>query len=77
MTSDDELRRAVAKADLLLKQRQTFWEAPRGLAIVVGVAGAVIGVIAGITGYHMGSAPPQRIEATIHFDQPLQVKIVP
>lgn len=51
--------------DLKLKQRQSFWETPKALAIVLGAAiaatTAIVGTVAGLAGYKLGSQPPQTI----------------
>ena len=67
--TEDELKVALMKADLLLKTRQGFWESPRNLAIVVGAVAA----IAGLIGFKLGSQPPQAI--VVQFQQPLAVKV--
>ena len=67
--TDAALKRALTEIDILLKRRQTFWETPRNLAIIVGVAVAVFGALAGVAGFQLGSRPPQQI--IVHMDQPL------
>jgi hypothetical protein len=67
--TQDELKVALMKADLLLKTRQGFWETPRNLAIIVGAVAA----IAGLIGFKLGSQPPQAI--VVQFQQPLAVKV--
>jgi len=67
--TEDELKVALMKADLLLKTRQGFWESPRNLAIIVGAVAA----IAGLIGFKLGSQPPQAI--VVQFQQPLAVKV--
>jgi hypothetical protein len=67
--TEDELKVALMKADLLLKTRQGFWETPRNLAIIVGAVAA----IAGLIGFKLGSQPPQAI--VVQFQQPLAVKV--
>jgi hypothetical protein len=69
--TEDELRVAVMKVDLLLKRRQGFWETPRNIALIVAAAAA----LAGLVGFKLGSQPPQQI--TVQFQQPLAVKMVP
>lgn len=73
--TDDELRRAILKVDLLLKQRQTCWEVPRALAMWVLAVAALLAA-SGLL-QHWFPPPPQQITATIHIDQPLMIKIVP
>ena len=67
--TEDELKVALMKADLLLKTRQGFWETPRNLAIIVGAVAA----IAVLIGFKLGSQPPQAI--VVQFQQPLAVKV--
>jgi hypothetical protein len=68
--TEDELKVAVMKVDLLLKRRQAFWETPRNLTLIVAAAAA----IAGLVGFKLG-AQPQTI--TVQFQQPLAVKVLP
>jgi hypothetical protein len=49
-----ELRIKVMQADLLLKQRQAFWETPRNLALIIAAA---VG-IAGVVGFKLGQREP-------------------
>jgi hypothetical protein len=73
--TDNELKVAVMKADLLLKQRQHFWEVPKGIATVAAAMAVFLGfVLAASAWIHPA---PQQITATIRFDQPLAVKVVP
>jgi hypothetical protein len=60
-----DLKDQLLMADLTLKTRQGFWETPRNIAILVGAAVAISGVL----GYKIGSAPPQQI--IVHLDAPL------
>jgi hypothetical protein len=69
--TEDELRVAVMKVDLLLKRRQHFWETPRNLALII----AAVAAIAGVIGFKLGSQPPQAI--VVQFQQPLAVKMLP
>ncbi len=49
---------AVMQADLKLKQKQAFWETPRNIVLLLGVA---VGV-AGVLGFKLGqSSPPIQI----------------
>ena len=68
--TEDELKVALMRADLYLKTRQGWWETPRNLALVVGVAAAV----AGVTGFKLGSQPQSIV---VQFQQPLGVKLLP
>lgn len=69
--TEDELRVAVMKVDLLLKRRQGFWETPRNLALIV----TAVAAIAGLIGFKLGSQPPQSI--VVQFQQPLDVRVHP
>ncbi len=56
---------AVMEADLKLKQKQAFWETPWNIALLLGVA---VG-IAGVLGFKLGqSTPPQ---------QPVVIQLAP
>lgn len=46
------------QADLALKKRQAFWEAPKGFAAIVAALAVTIGAIGGIVGYQIGRSPP-------------------
>jgi hypothetical protein len=63
-----ELKDQLLMADLLLKTRQSFWENPRNLSIVLGAWAAICAAIFGVLGYKIGSTPPPTI--TIHMDAP-------
>jgi hypothetical protein len=56
-----ELRMALMRADLNLKTRQTFWETPKGVAAVVAATAVLVGGVAGLAGYKIGSQPSQTI----------------
>jgi hypothetical protein len=71
--TEDELRVAVMKVDLLLKRRQHFWEVPKGIATVLAAMAVFLGfVLAASAWIHPA---PQQI--TVQFQQPLAVKMVP
>jgi hypothetical protein len=59
--SDDEerdLKEALMRADLLLKDKQAFWETPRNIALLV----AAVAAIAGALGFKLGqNSPPTQI----------------
>jgi hypothetical protein len=61
----------MLKVDLLLKGRQAFWEVPKALAMML-IAAAAISAAGGLAG-HLWPGSAQQI--TVHFDQPLAVKI--
>ncbi len=60
---DDErldLRESLMRADLKLKERQSFWETPRNLVVMFAAFAAVVATVAGLAGYKAGqtsSAP--------------------
>ena len=55
---EQELRVAVMQADLKLKQKQAFWETPRNIAVLLGVAVAVAGVLS----FKLGqNSPPVQV----------------
>lgn len=50
--------------DQRLKEKQSFWETPRNLAILLGAVAAIVATVAGLAGYRAGqqsSTPPQII----------------
>lgn len=59
------------KADLLLKTKQGFWEAPRNMAIIIGVVAALLGTVTGILGFKLGQQPPHPI--VVQLQGPLAV----
>jgi len=65
--SEDELRMAVLKIDLLLKRRQAIWEIPKALAALAAAAAIFMGfVLAGINrsihqARHPSKSPRQSI----------------
>jgi hypothetical protein len=70
LTEEDQLKIAVMKVDLLLKRRQSFWETPRNLALII----TAVAAIAGLIGFKLGSQP-QTI--SVNFGQPLTVQMLP
>lgn len=44
-------------ADLDLRRKQSFWETPRNIAILLGATAALFGAL----GYKFGSTPPAPI----------------
>lgn len=68
--TEDELRVAMLKVDLLLKGRQAFWEVPKAIAMIL-LAAAAISAAGGLAG-HLWPGSPQQI--TVHFDQPVKLQ---
>ena len=63
--TDDLLRSELLRLDVLLRKKQSFWETPRAILLIVATTAAV----AGLLGWKIGTAPPQQIN--VHLDQPL------
>jgi hypothetical protein len=63
VTDDEEkqLTQELLMADLNLRRKQTFWETPRNLAIVLGAMAAIFAAVFGALGYKIGQTPPQQI----------------
>jgi hypothetical protein len=67
VTADEEnqLRQELLKMDIELRRKQAFWETPRNIAILLGVAVA----LAGAVGFKIGqTSPPNPI--VIQLPQP-------
>ena len=71
--TEDELRLAAMKADLLLKTRQARWETPKAVAMVL-LAAAAISAAGGIANWLWPSRPQSIV---VQFQQPLAVKVTP
>lgn len=69
LTSEEWHRRELLRLDVLLRKKQAWWETPRNFAILLGVIAALVGALAGVTGYKIGSMPPREI--IVHLDQPI------
>lgn len=70
---DDDLKKAILKVDLMMKQRQFFWEGPKAIAMML-IAAAAISAAGGLAG-HIWPPKPQQI--IVNFgEQPLNVKLV-
>ena len=69
--TEDELKLALMKADLLLKTRQSRWEVPRALAMIL-LAAAAISAAGGLSTW-LWPTKPQTI--VVQFQQPLAVKV--
>ena len=61
LTTDEFMKSELLRLDVLLRKKRAWWETPRNFAILLGVFAAVVGAIAGVTGYKIGSAPQQPI----------------
>lgn len=66
--TDELLKAELLRLDILLRRTQSRWETPRNLAIIAGVIVALVGAVAGFTGYKIGSAPPPEI--IVHLVKP-------
>ena len=60
MTDEHDL----LKLDLELRRKHVVWETPRNIAIVVGVAVALAGLVFGTLGYKIAQTPPQEINVS-------------
>jgi hypothetical protein len=69
MMTEDEVRTAVLKVDLLLKSKQSFWETPRNLALIL----TAVAAIAGLVGFKLANQPQHIV---VQFEQPLAVKLL-
>lgn len=56
-----ELEIELLKMDINLRRKQISWENPRNIAILIGATTAIIGALAGLIGYKIGSTPPAPI----------------
>jgi hypothetical protein len=71
--TEDELRVAAMKIDLLLKTRQARWETPKAVAMVL-LAAAAISAAGGLANWIW---PPRPQAIVVQFQQPLAVKVTP
>jgi cytochrome c-type biogenesis protein CcmH/NrfG len=75
---EQDLRIKVMQQDLKLKERQTFWENPRNFVVIIGgviaATAAVVGVVAGLAGYKLGSQPTQPTQIIF---QPGAIQVLP
>ena len=69
--TEDELRTAVMKVDLLLKRRQAMWEIPKGIAALGAAAAVFMGFVLATSAWLHPS--PQQI--VVQLQQPLAVKV--
>ena len=68
--NEGRLKLELLKMDIELRRKQTFWETPRNLAIVLGAMAALFAAIFGALGYKIGQTP-QTIN--VHLDAPLAI----
>jgi hypothetical protein len=71
--TEDELRLAAMRADLLLKTRQARWETPKAVAMVL-LAAAAISAAGGVATWLWPSRPQSIV---VQFQQPLRVQVTP
>ena len=64
-TTDEYLKSELLRLDVQLRRKQSFWETPRAILLIVATTAALFTVL----GWRIGSAPPQQIN--VHLDQPL------
>ena len=55
--NEGRLKLELLKMDIELRRKQTFWETPRNLAIVLGAMAAVFAAVFGVLGYKIGQTP--------------------
>ena len=58
-TEQDErdARVEMMLADTQLKLRQAWWEAPKAIAAMLAAVAVIVGLVAGLAGYKLGSQP--------------------
>jgi hypothetical protein len=57
--NENRLKLELLKMDIELRRKQTFWETPRNLAIVLGAMAAIFAAVFGALGYKIGQTPSQ------------------
>ena len=73
-TTDDLLRSELLRLDVLLRRKQTRWEMPRAVAMIL-LAFAAVFAAGGISTWLF---PPRPQIITVQFgEQPLHVQLVP
>jgi hypothetical protein len=55
--NEGRLKLELLKMDIELRRKQTFWETPRNLAIVLGAMAAIFAAVFGALGYKIGQTP--------------------
>jgi hypothetical protein len=60
LTEDERLeyQERIMVAEAKLKERQSIWETPRNIAILVGTAVAFGAAVAGVLGFNLGRNSP-------------------
>lgn len=67
------LQRKLLELDVQLRRKQSLWETPKALAMILLAAAAI--AAAGRIADLIAPARPQDI--AVHFDRPLQIQMVP
>ena len=69
----NDLQRVLIETQIALYTRQARWEIAKALAMIL-IAAAAIAAAGGLAG-HLWPMGPQQI--TVHFDQPIAIKVQP
>jgi hypothetical protein len=72
MITNDELKTAILKVDLLLKSRQAWWKPWKTIAMVLLAVAAIVATSGAVSHFW----PPQPQSINVHFDQPIAIKLV-
>jgi len=72
--TEEQLKVALMSADLSLKLKQSFWETPKAILLIVATTTAIVGTAAGVLGFKLGSQP--QVVPQIIF-QPGAIQITP
>jgi hypothetical protein len=77
--ADEEqlLKVALMRADLNLKMKQSFWETPKAILLIVATTAAIIGTLSGVLGYKIGNQPQPPQPAPQVIFQPGAIQITP
>lgn len=62
------------QSDLDLKRKQSYWETPRALALIVGAVAALFATLGGLAGYKYGSTPTAPTQIIF---QPGSIQVLP
>ena len=68
--TDELLKSELLRLDVQLRRKQSFWETPRAVILIVATSAAIFGLL----GWKIGSKPQ---EINVHLDQPLHVQVAP